>query len=1016
MRNCFIIAAWHKKTPGGAVADPINATSRQQPANVSTYAPAADGALQSQAELPQAEGGWQQQPVRRNKPGQVRPPRTQKQPQSALPQSEKQFVLDQFKNPNADPEGVLHLLAAKTKSMDSAAAALFIAFAVKSFNRYCLDHKIPGQPIFFSEQAEKDIRAIQDHIGHVSKAGSNTFNSLFSRVDTSIEQGLEDLDRKDRIPGNSLRAMKDRLLTQHPHNPKYGQKLNDQIDFWTHAWEAQGRTHAVWDPLLKLSEKGDWAGVKHEVEKQITVIASTSPTQDAVKAYVAMLLTDWADTKPLPPQFKKAVQEAEDRILIRRPAEAAAQIAKVYQDNVSRGGAIAAQRAAEELRRLTAPDQADPLTAALIFNDAQPVIQKISGELLKLAPVFRLVGRQPVPGPNPTAIPIFGALSVAADSASRSPEAEASIKATASGLKALASEWNWSGLPDVNAVEAAAADGNVTLALEMAVQLKASKQSDAADFLVASIRDGFKTLRENTKKSVEAFGKTIAPLEVGKAMFASLVPNAEENWIKKRPDFEKKAAEQLNGVNALGYRLTRVGEAVEKYLPELKDLSSMQKLHNESGTEELRKEPALLAALTLSTASLVETTRNYNTEVLSKITTWPDPNRIYPEYGWSIRGGRNVVRNLNAYRPDKATNYAGLRKPPPLGIGASLLGVSSYLLGMYTVGSDIIHNHETPGWIGYRGWRAYGREGMYVVGAALEGTQLASNIMTKWGGFEPDDKGWRGQAARIAAGKNPVFKNLMKWHSTAFGLWNVAGTINFLVHGDYARAAALGTAAAGNLAGNFPKLLGIRTAEGEALVGLIGSTATEAGSLMLMYLNFRDMKNAHDTIKGYGKNFLVAGGVQPELADQLAEPLPDGRSMGPQLLQVAKYLGVKPADFMQSLNSWPAMKMGKDSMSLADPIVRNTISIQADANGNLVREKKGENIVVLVPIEGQIVEFKYDSISDAVSKDEYYNKLKREGITLNQFLTLNVHANTLKGYDELMSRSGIPLPKLASAH
>jgi hypothetical protein len=180
-------------------------------------------------------------------------------------------------------------------------------------------------------------------------------------------------------------------------------------------------------------------------------------------------------------------------------------------------------------------------------------------------------------------------------------------------------------------------------------------------------------------------------------------------------------------------------------------------------------------------------------------------------------------------------------------------------------------------------------------------------------------------------------------------------------------------------------------------------------------MNFRDMKKAHDTIKGYGKDFLLAGGVEPELANQLAEPLPDGQSMGPRLLQVANYLGVTPPDFMQSLNSWPVVQIGRDSMSLADPIVRNTISIQADKHGNLIPEKKGENIVVLVPIEGQLVEFKYDSISDAV-KDEYYKKLERKGTTLAEFLTLNVHANTLKGYEELMRQSGIPLPKPALTH
>jgi hypothetical protein len=174
------------------MADPVNAASTQ-PANVNSYTPETDGALQSQADLPQGGVDRQQPPVRRERPGQGRPP--QKQPPRTLSQSEKQFVLDQFKNPNADLEDVLHRLAEKTKTMDSATAALFIASAMEGFNRYRLDHKISGQPIFFSQQSEQDIEAIQDH---VSKAGGNTINPLFSLIDTSIERGLEDLGRTQR--------------------------------------------------------------------------------------------------------------------------------------------------------------------------------------------------------------------------------------------------------------------------------------------------------------------------------------------------------------------------------------------------------------------------------------------------------------------------------------------------------------------------------------------------------------------------------------------------------------------------------------------------------------------------------------------------------------------------------------------------------------------------------------------------------------------------------------------------
>ena len=127
---------------------------------------------------------------------------------------------------------------------------------------------------------------------------------------------------QSRTPVDGLPAVSKELLARRPGDKAFAGIVQQQGDQLTKLWQTQGRTHAVWDPLIAAHEKGDVQGVKDIVTAQCQTLASTSPTQGAIQQYQAALLA----AGPQAPKFQQAVNEAANDMLVRRPADAARQV------------------------------------------------------------------------------------------------------------------------------------------------------------------------------------------------------------------------------------------------------------------------------------------------------------------------------------------------------------------------------------------------------------------------------------------------------------------------------------------------------------------------------------------------------------------------------------------------------------------------------------------------------------------------------------------------------------------
>jgi hypothetical protein len=199
-------------------------------------------------------------------------------------------------------------------------------------------------------------------------------------------------------------------------------------------------------------------------------------------------------------------------------------------------------------------------------------------------------------------------------------------------------------------------------------------------------------------------------------------------------------------------------------------------------------------------------------------------------------------------------------------------------------------------------------------------------------GLTPTDAGWKGAVGRAAISPEPktatgwgkLFLNHLKW----FGWYNAIGTANYAAQGNWPKTAALGIATAGTLLNAYP-------AVGAALhlgrfAGPVGTALTLIGSAGIYALNERDQAKIAAETEPFNKDYLIAAGVKPEIANALADNDADGLSPAPRLLALAKDLDIEPAKLLEWLNNQDAKFVGE--------FVRHALNpLKPDGDGNFVQ-------------------------------------------------------------------------------
>jgi hypothetical protein len=708
----------------------------------------------------------------------------------------------------------------------------------------------------------------------------------------TIDKALRRIDENDRIPGDALVATEHSLLAQHPGDAAFAKILKEQAGIWTETWQAEGRTHEIWDEVLKPCNNGDWNALRNVVLRQITFLAVTSPTVEALNQHVRMLLQQWPDTKPMPPQFREAVETVLGQFMSERPGKAARLVADAYRDQ----GPL---QAAKTLRELTDHRTADPLTAALIFLDAQQTIVKLSVDLLKSDRVAQLA--------------IFRDLSAAVDSASRSPEAGPSIEALATVLsKGFYDRAYDPNFHVITAVRPAVAQGNATLALAMASHLKASGAFESerqANALGGQIAAGLTDLRGSTENSAIEYLKAIAPLVVPLAAWAPFFPDmTPAEWLNSHPGFEETAQARLDATKEQSYALVRATASTQSYLPRLSGIASHKELTGLSTLPASDTQPALGLAIKLSDRAKVEALRLYDeahAELVDKLGLSPDSSRAFPNPAWAAREVRNF-----------AVRYGALREgiKPYFGLGMRLYGLAACVLDEATIVKDWQRNEGTPSFdtTPTRRSRYAGRFAFLAGATAIEAGFALSQAAAELGIVKETSSGFAGSIARAAAGKG-VLAKLALAHSVLFTAYDVVGAVQYFRQGDWQRGSTLMVASASYFFGMFGRekipgwLFAQFTSEAGAAAGLTPELASVTGSGITMLATFallsfslRDELKADEQLQGIHEP-LLATRVSPKIAHVLSKIDAGGRCVAPIFGGLSEYLGVEPKQFMQWL-------------------------------------------------------------------------------------------------------------------
>jgi LysM domain len=753
-------------------------------------------------------------------------------------------------------------------------------------------------------------------------AGTRDPDKLKQLVTADLSYATRDL----ATPDDRLKAAQDRLMARRPGDAIFAKIVQDQGEELKNAWAVQGRTHAVWDPLLEKVKQGDFEGLKGVVDAQIRTLTATQPTVEAVENYKKMLLA----YRPNDAYFARAVNEDVQKYLVSDPQAAAGQVAAAYKN----GGA---QAASKLLRELTDPQKADPLAAALIAQEAKPTIDAVLSDFAAL--------RQD----HPASISIlqrvngiYADMSAVADSIGRSPEGKGSIDRMANAFASRGA--------NIISFKDAVANGSGTV-LSMAVAKAMLKNGDNADAnrVAGEVLRGLEGLKETVRDNVDKLLDTEATVrnpfmnweQFVKGVNGMQAPTMEQ-WLDQHPELVEQLKSGMGRINVSGYQLERAIAGVAEYAPDLGGLSNQAELARQSEAEYLNHKTKddkdnpewdrrLSFALAVSPAALQDGLREFNLDGLRK-GALADLTKIVPDPSWPLRTVRNESQSINQA-------LSGVR---PFTIGLSLFGTGTYVWGVADHGTELYNKSKADGLkralLEDNGWRNAGFLGMYVAGVGIESAQAYAQFAVNrfgWTPATPATPGWRGWVARAAIPPDAAHMERSGWlgrlfinHLRAFGVWNAIGTANYFARGERAKGVALLTATVGTGMSTLPNFplwswlprVGIP-------VGLAGNTVTAIGAAAIYIINSVDKENIIKGIEALHEDYLKTAGLRPDIARALAKVDGDGVSGAQRLLALAAYRHVEPAKLLGWLNGQPA--------GAVERFVRDALlPLKADRDGN----------------------------------------------------------------------------------
>ncbi|NJM33775.1 MAG: hypothetical protein HC850_02650 [Rhodomicrobium sp.] len=706
------------------------------------------------------------------------------------------------------------------------------------------------------------------------------------------------------------------------------------------------------DALTGMAARGSAEAREQLCNELVTafrVVAETSPTAGTIEGQRDV----FSSYGPQDPIFSEVLDEAFEYFNTGQVREAVDDIADTYRNE----GSLAA---AETLSQYTAYGNADPLTASRILDAAQPTVGQIIRDLNPWD-ALEIPGIEPALD-NYYRQVIFSHLSAAADNASRSNQAAASIGS-------MARQINEQGFDLVT--NSISAGNGITLPLEM---LKQTSDPMTAANLAYEIRQGIDDLKERVRESVGDFADAALPVtEPGRlwsgmvedpgAAFLTVMDTVREDGTTLRQEL----AGHIARISDEGYQVMRVIDAMEDYAPHLESHSALNEYTPELVTELLEagamppanSDPALEFALG-TTPALIDAVREQNLEgfqdrsVLDPYSTIPDPS-------WFLRMPRNSLRNAySGWEQIRNLMNGGSGGPTrittgtPLGVGMSLYGVLTYGLGVRNQSATWANNADREGWIAAGGWRTITADALYVTGFGIETTQVIAGLLGQRMSLVglssqaiQELPVWQRGIASIANDSSGLLRTINTAHLRTFGVFNLLGAIDEASQGDPIHAWAYGIAGTSTLASTMAPQIAAQAARAGLWSGMSGpfllpASATVSNVIGWIATGVIFGKNLYDQAQRaahtepFQAAYLEAAGIRPEIARELANNDGDGLSAAPRLEALANYAGIEPDELLSWLNE-------QDPEFVRDFVRFALHPLKPDDNGDFVERVGEEN-------------------------------------------------------------------------
>jgi hypothetical protein len=694
------------------------------------------------------------------------------------------------------------------------------------------------------------------------------------KLESLVRQELQYATSNSATPDDLLQTVVEDILKLRPCDSEFADMVGEQAAWSSQLWKAQGRTHEVMDPLQAMAARGDKAGLEKAILDLMRTLAATTPTVAAVEGQRDVLLR----FGPQSELFKCAVNDAVQDFLVDRPAQAAEAIADALEEN----GPLAA---AALLRSYTQAGNVDPLSAALILKASRETISSLISYLDTSTTFCDSEGATTVDALE--RLTIFGHLSAAADSASRSPAAAGTIASMARQINEVG----------YVLVQLSVEQGNgIVLPLEM---IKQSDDASTRMLLTYSVLNGISEFKAQLRHTVDHFAENGLLASEPALLWGALLEEPEAAFEavlqSTQPDgktLEQTIAEDIAQIGTQGYQLMRMLVALNDYAPHLQDFPELL------GAAELPapdSDPAIELALG-STPALLEALRATNTHAL-KDGAALDPYKAILDPGWfqggRSRGGWNTQQRWDANSTSDA----------PLGVGLALGNLGTETLGVANKA-------------GGAGWSSGSTDLLYLAQTTLEATQAISALL----GLQLDLSGMTAEQISqlpllqqsLNSGSN--YANLLHAvylsHLETFGIFNIVAAIREIGGSETQHAAPPADETPGEtFARQFAPILASYVAANPVAwsATVIGNYSTSSDTqddfrynvvrwgstgVSLLKSHFSDQDNTSYS-EPFRATYLEASGVRPEVARALA-----GENVAPAMQALSNHLNLGPGELL----------------------------------------------------------------------------------------------------------------------